>query len=274
MSAIPQSTTCHTYELGSDHQVSVLTQIAEIGSGTFTYIDELNAVGDSFSHTLGSLFSCIAQNIEAKIELENPYQIVKVHSIFPSSPVPSSCVTIKIHDLNEEEKRNLVFEIHVATVNETDAEKSQIGTASVNYIDPLSQKILFTQSIPLRLIRSKVINDEKLLEVNYDLDVQRNRIIAANGMKEATAHAENHDMDQAKAILQAVIDKISASISLNDTLCQGLINDLNKGIEKFEHDKQQFTAYMYNMEIQYRTERGTYMAPMFTNANMYITSSN
>ncbi|CAF0923261.1 unnamed protein product [Didymodactylos carnosus] len=274
MSAIPPSTTCHTYGFGSDHRVSVLSQIAEIGSGTFTYIDELKSVGDSLSHTLGSLFSCIAQNIEVKIELENGYSVAKVHSTFPTSAIPSSCVTIKIHDLNEDEKRNLVFEIHVPTVNEEDAENTQIGTASVKYIDPSSQKMLSSELTPLRLIRSNVIDDKTLLEVNYDLDVQRNRINAAKGMKEAVAYVEQRSMDQATAVLQAVIDKINASVSSQDTLCQSLIEDLNTSIKKFEHDKQKFMAYMTNMSMQQCSERGTYTSPHFSSSNAYITSSN
>ncbi|CAF0747452.1 unnamed protein product, partial [Didymodactylos carnosus] len=272
---IPESTTCHTYGFGSDHKVSVLSQIAEIGSGTFTYIDELKSVGDSFSHTLGSLFSCIAQNIEVKIELKDDYTIANVHSTFAHSTVPNSTVTIKIHDLNEDEKRNLVFEIHVPAVDGKDEQECcQISTASVKYIDPSSQQMFSSESTAITLVRSKAITDLKLLEVNYDLDVQRNRVDAAKGMKVAVVFAQQRDMNQAKAVLQAIIKKITASISSQDNLCKSLVEDLNKSIEKFEHDEQQFTCYMTNMSMQHHSERGTYTTPHFTSSDGYTTQSN
>jgi hypothetical protein len=68
---------------------------------------------------LGGLFSCVAQQLRVDIEFNGQYQITHTHSKYQHEPtqLPSKKITFKLNDLNAEEKRNLVFQLHVPKVD-------------------------------------------------------------------------------------------------------------------------------------------------------------
>lgn len=72
-------------------------------------------MGPAFAMTLGGLFTCIAQQVQVSIELNDGYTITHAHSRYKYEPaqLPSREITFKLNDLNAEEKRNLLFQIHV-----------------------------------------------------------------------------------------------------------------------------------------------------------------
>ncbi|CAF0751057.1 unnamed protein product [Didymodactylos carnosus] len=271
MSRLPPGTTCHTFGYGRDHKANILSTIAETSSGTFTHIDELNTIGNSYAHVLGGLFSCIAQNIEIKIELEKNYRITKIHSALSHSTVPNQTVTVKLNDLNADEKRDLVFEIHVPTVNEEEHLSDQIGHVALRYIDPASKQMALIENIPITLIRLNITDESILFSVNYDLDVQRNRVLTTKALKEAIWYAERGNMEQACKITRDVIDHIKLSMSSQNILCQELIEDLNNSIQKFQNDQQQFAAHMTTMSRNHSDQRSTYNSPHFVSSRTYVT---
>ena len=67
---------------------------------------------------LGGLFSCIAQQLRVDIEFNGEYKITHTHSKYQCQPenLPSKKITFKLNDLNADEKRNLVFELHVPKI--------------------------------------------------------------------------------------------------------------------------------------------------------------
>ncbi|CAF2652620.1 unnamed protein product [Rotaria sp. Silwood2] len=120
MGTLPEGVLCHTFGYGPDHTAALLVQLAEQGNGgTFTYIDQQQAVGPAFAMALGGLFSCVAQQLRVNIEFNEEYRITHVHSKYQHEPknLPSKKVTFKLNDLNSDEKRNLVFQLHVPKVN-------------------------------------------------------------------------------------------------------------------------------------------------------------
>lgn len=69
--------------------------------------------------TLGGLFSCIAQQLRVNIEFNGSYRITHSHSKYPHEPqeLPSNKLTWKLADLNADEKRNIIFQLHVPKVD-------------------------------------------------------------------------------------------------------------------------------------------------------------
>ena len=67
---------------------------------------------------LAGLLSCIARNIRVEIEFTGDYKVVQVHSKYRYQPeqLPASKITIELNDLNADEQRNLVFELHVPSI--------------------------------------------------------------------------------------------------------------------------------------------------------------
>lgn len=82
--------------------------------------------------TLGGLFSCIAQQICVNIEFNDEYKVTNIHSKYKYEPeqLPSSTINFKLNDLNSEEQRNLIFQLHVPKLTTTQ-EQHQIGESFV-----------------------------------------------------------------------------------------------------------------------------------------------
>ena len=83
---------------------------------------------------LAGLLTRVAQDIRINIEFNGAYKVTHVHSKYKYEPeqLPSSKITFNLHDLNADEKRNLVFQLHVPKV---DDEQSVEITSQ----DPMSQ---------------------------------------------------------------------------------------------------------------------------------------
>lgn len=116
MENLPEGVVCHTFGYGSDHNAALLSQIAEQGhQGTFTYIDNVEAIGHAFATALGGVFTCIAKQLRIKLEFNDNYSITHTHSAYQYEPknLPSHQITFKMTDLNADESRNLVFQLNV-----------------------------------------------------------------------------------------------------------------------------------------------------------------
>jgi hypothetical protein len=72
-------------------------------------------VGSAFAMALGGLFTCVAQEIQVQIELYGEYAVTHFHSNYRHAPdtLPSNKLSIRLPNLNADEKRNLVFQLHV-----------------------------------------------------------------------------------------------------------------------------------------------------------------
>ncbi|CAF3700286.1 unnamed protein product [Rotaria sordida] len=226
MQTLPSSVQCHTFGYGPDHTASLLVQLAEQGNGgTFTYIDEQNAIGPAFAMALGGLFTCIAQEVHINIEFIGDYKITHVHSKYKYEPeqLPSPKLDVKLHDLNSEEKRNFVFQLHVPKLNNNEQnvdmtsqepmsltqsseeiqlfENQIIGNVTVTYIDPNTRRTIKTDPVSFNLVRDSHPPTD-LFRVNHELDIQRNRVETTHALAQAMAE---YDYRKSRAILQAQI---------------------------------------------------------------------
>lgn len=101
--------------------------------------------------------------------------------------------------------------------------------------------------------------------MNYALDIQRNRAETSAVLKQAAAE---HDYARARQLINAQVEKIRASVSAADPLCQQLIRDL-----EYQHtNHNEFKLNMTNMWMQHGQERATYCTAASTSATGYLTS--
>ena len=131
MGSLPDGVVCHTFGYGQDHDASLLSQLAEQGhGGTFTYIDETNAIGPAFATALGSLFTCVAKQVRVNVQFDGEYQVTNCHTSYSFEPtaLPSNRVTFKLTDLNADEGRNLVFQLNVPKMEPTNEASANVDT--------------------------------------------------------------------------------------------------------------------------------------------------
>ena len=84
-------------------------------------------MGPAFAMTLAGLLTCVAQNIRVNIEFNDDYKVTHAHSTYKYEPerLPSSKITFKLNDLNADEKRNLIFQLHVPKVKDKSSPQNQ-----------------------------------------------------------------------------------------------------------------------------------------------------
>ncbi|CAF1320341.1 unnamed protein product [Rotaria sordida] len=269
MRTLPDGVVCHTFGYGLGHRAALLSQLAEQGhGGTFTFIDQVDSIALAFATALGTLFTCVAQNLNVKLEFDGSYAVTHSHSIYRHEPVqlPSSQVTFKLNDLNSEESRNLVFQLNVPALVEQPNNNDIIGRVSIEYTDAINGRQIHTPTIPFLLARpAQLTPDSPLLVVNYALDLQRNRAETSRVLKEAVNES---NYERARELLNAQSAKIRASVSAQDPLCQQLIRDL-----EYQYTSQyEFGTTMTNMYMQHGQERFAYSTATTFSSNCYMTS--
>lgn len=253
---------------------------------------------------LAGLFTCVAQQIEVQIEFSGEYEVTHFHSNYKHTPeqLPSNKLSIRLHNLNADEKRNLVFQLRVPRMTvEQDVEMasqqpmsqeqpsadaqtvedqpigefkyvedslpsllSRTGHVAITYMEPNSAQSITTVPVSFKLIRV-AHPAEHLLAVNHVLDRQRNRIETAQALERAM---EENNFSRSRAILKAQVEKIQASVSAQDPLCQELVRDL-------QHSYPTENAYRSshtNTYMCHHTERGTYIPSTTTSSERYNTN--
>ena len=136
----------------------------------------------------------------------------------------------------------------------------------MKYTDAISGHLIQTPFVPFVLVRPAELSPHSALcQVNYAVDLQRNRAETSRVLREAVHHA---DYARARKLLNVQLAKIRASVSAQDPLCQQLIRDL-----EYQYSSQdQFQTTMTNMYMQHGQERATYSTVTTISANCYMTS--
>ncbi|CAF1411277.1 unnamed protein product [Rotaria magnacalcarata] len=267
---LPQDVVCHTFGYGADHAASLLVQLAEQGNnGTFTFIDTDDAVGSAFAIALAGLLTCVAQNIRVNIEFYGDYKVTHAHSAYTYEPeqLPSSKITFKLNNLNADEKRNLMFQLQVPEIEDKSSSQNQsilnhvIGHVSVVYDDPKRNLRFATRPGPFHLIRASNLSADDL-QVNYQIDLQRNRIETTLALRQAM---DEQDYGRSLELLNAQVKNIKSSVSGEDPFCQQLIKDL----EYRYPNEHAYRSTNYNICRQHATERGTYSSVTSSSAKVY-----
>eukprot|EP01084_Bolivina_argentea_P193052 331278_1 len=233
--------TINTFGFGAGHNESLLESIAENGRGMYAFIESTSMIADTFAECLGGLVSIIGQNLKIKVEALNNIVINKCLSDGYTITIPKAnkIYQININNLQSEENRDLIFELSVPKLNNNGNEKlnDPIIQLSVDYKNVVKDK----QEILSNVCCINRINGKQIGERNIELDVQYNRILAANAMEEADEMANKGKLDEAKKILTNAQNHIKTSKSNQNKFSQALIGDIQV-IQNNMQSKQQYRA--------------------------------
>ncbi len=143
---------------------------------------------------------------------------------------------------------------------------TSLGRVSLEYKDANTDQTVRTPPVSFTLARPNQIDPRSpLLQVNYTLDIQRNRTETSEVLKRAV---EENDYGRARDMINAQLDKIRSSVSAVDPLCQQLIRDL-----EYQYSNQyEFKTTMTNMYMQHGQERATYSTGATLSTIGYMTS--
>merc|ERR1711971_1440393 len=190
----------------------------------------------TFAECLGGLVSMIGQDLLVKVEALNNVEITKCLSKgLPHSVTrPRKVHTVKIKDLQSEESRDLVFELKVPAIGSAKASDPiiQLSVAYKNVVKEKKETLSTVDSI----------EGAQKGERNMELDVQYNRVMAAEAMERSDALANAGKMADARKMLNAERSRIQASPSNMESFSVNLMADMRR-IESNMQSTNQYASH-------------------------------
>jgi len=231
--------TINTFGFGTGHNADLLQAISERGRGMYAFIETTDTIADTFAECLGGLVSMIGQDLLVKVEALNSVEITKCLSKgLPHSVTrPRKVHTVKIKDLQSEESRDLVFELKVPAIGSAKA-SDPIIQLSVAYKNVVKDK---KETLSTVCTVDRIEGAQKG-ERNMELDVQYNRVMAADAMERADALANAGRMADARKMLNAERTRIQASPSNMESFSVNLMSDMQR-IESNMQSTNQYASH-------------------------------
>jgi len=218
-----------TFGYGSDHNVDMLREIADVGGGVYYFVQSVDGVSLAFADCLGGLLSVVAQNIKLECFGMNGCKIESIKTRKATNAiVPNKHYEIEMGDLYGEEGRDVLIEVSMPTLPAENMEfvALECRLSYVNVLDSSLDKVEVC-GVVQRL--NEVPADQA---PNSCVTQQRNRIIAVEALEQADEAAKKGRLDEGKIILQTALDRVTCNLKLlnedDQTGSAGLIDDLKE----------------------------------------------
>ncbi|KAK7270350.1 hypothetical protein RIF29_23428 [Crotalaria pallida] len=221
----------HAFGFGTDHDALSMHSISESSGGTFSFIENETVLQDAFAQCIGGLLSVVVQELQVGIECIQPD--ISLASLKAGS-YPSHVVAggrkgfIDVGDLYADEERDFLVSVDVPA---TSGNETSLIRVKCLYKDPFTQEIATLESEELKIERPKIAVQ---VEMSLEVDRQRNRLQAAEGMSQARLAAEQGDLAGAVSVLENCRKKLSETVSAksHDRLCVALDAELKEMQER------------------------------------------
>ncbi|KAL2548924.1 Zinc finger (C3HC4-type RING finger) family protein [Forsythia ovata] len=197
----------HTFGFGADHDPVAMHVISDESGGTFSFIESYEMVQDAFASCIGGLLSVVAQ--ELRITVRSASNGVEIKSI-PSGRYASeisdqgSQGVINVGDLYADEEKEFLVNLSVPVLRGAEDEENEGKTSLLDivcsYRDVVSKEMVRVEGDLVEVHRPKVLSPSDMA-VNLEVDRQRNRLWAAEGIAEAQRIAETGNLIGARAAL-------------------------------------------------------------------------
>jgi len=215
--------TINTFGLGRNHNALLLKAVAENGRGMYAFIEGTDKIAETFAECLGGLVSVVGQNLKVQVQALNNVQInrclVKGYPV--KVDIPGKKHTISVKDVQSEESRDFIFELKVPQI-EAEKKEDPLIQLSVNYDNVVRGS---TETLT-NICTVNRIDGKQIGERNLELDLQYNRVLAANAMEEADKLAKRGQLSDARRVLTTAQEHIEKSRTNQDEFCIGLVKDI------------------------------------------------
>jgi Mg-chelatase subunit ChlD len=250
--------TLHTFGYGSDHDSGLLHSLSTAGSGSYYFVEGVDAIRGAFGDCLGGILSVVAQNLQLIIEAENGAVITKVHHKSAQAVDGGRAFRVPFADLYGDEQRDVLVSLRLpvaATVlpvaepgrggNGGNAPASVAASvvlrATLRYIDLLNAAPT-TATAASGVTRASGEVAERAVR-NNRIELQATRLRVAEALDAARAAAERRDLPAARAIVVAAqasllpVQTRCASAPGAADMMDAFIDDLEKCVQGLRDDR-------------------------------------
>ncbi|KAL3613292.1 hypothetical protein CASFOL_030344 [Castilleja foliolosa] len=271
-----QTIPIHTFGFGTDHNPVVMHAIADSSGGTFSFIESYELVQDAFARCIGGLVSVVVR--ELRLTLRSASQGVAIKSIpsgghFSEISNRGSRGTINVGDLYADEEKEFLVNISVPVYVNNNERTTPLLDITCSYIDELSNARVQMESCEIRRPGVALLCDVK---VKLEVDRQKSRLDAVDGLAEAQRVADTGDLEGARAILSKRIKSVQASASrqAGDGLLVKLEDEMKKTEEKMGSKasyERAGRAYILSSISSHASQRATTSGKVASSNDAYVT---
>ncbi|KAL2525916.1 Zinc finger (C3HC4-type RING finger) family protein [Abeliophyllum distichum] len=226
----------HAFGFGSDHDPIAMHAISDESGGTFSFIESYEMIQDAFASCIGGLLSVVNQ--ELQIIVRSASNGVEIKSIscgrYANQISDQGCQgIINVGDLYADEEKEFLINLSVPVLRGAEDEEGEGKTSLLDivcsYRDIISKERVRVEGDLVEIRRPKVVSPSDMV-VNLEVDRQRNRLWAAEGIAEAQRMAETGNYTGAQSLLSNRRTTLltSASGQAGDDLCMWLESELKE----------------------------------------------
>ncbi|KAL6548117.1 hypothetical protein OROHE_009179 [Orobanche hederae] len=231
----------HSFGFGLDHDPITMHAIADASGGTFSFIESYEMVQDAFAGCIGGLLSVVSQ--ELRLKLRSASHGVEIKSI-PSGRYRSEISNqgseglIHVGDLYSDEEKEFLINVSVPACMSIGGEDSQRKTSlldiTCSYKDAISKQTVMIEGDLVETRRPTAPSPQDSA-INLEVDRQKSRVCATEGIKQAQQMAELGDLFGATNLLQQKRSELmsSASAQAGDGMAKWLEGEMKETEGRF-----------------------------------------
>ncbi|EER91509.1 hypothetical protein BDA96_01G241400 [Sorghum bicolor] len=234
----------HTFGFGSDHDAAAMHAIAEVARGTFSFVENLAVIQDSFAQCIGGLLSVVAQNARIAVDCVPPgvrVRQVKSGRYESSVDAEGRAASVNVGELYAEEERRFLLFVDVPRA-EASEDVTQLVRVRCTYRNVVTgataaDVVVSGDAVVQRPV--EVSNPEVCMEVERE----RVRVGAAEEIAAARAAAERGAFSEAGRILECQrysLRKLAPGMA-RDEMCLALEDELEELVDYMVEEKEYVT---------------------------------
>lgn len=204
--------TINTFGFGYNLDSVLLVDLAETGSGSYSFIPDAGFVGTAFVNTISNLLVTMAREVYLTLSVEdgNAATIDKVMGGYPSEAIGDS-IRVNLGTLQYGQTKDIIFPVKVGTFSEC------FLTGQVQYETSLAGK---KDESPCAYADGELIDRERVA-IHYS------RCLFADTLQKALAVARTSSCEEARGILEAAIVTVSDISAKDNDIIIKLLEDMN-----------------------------------------------
>ena len=193
-----------TIGFGDDFDEDLLTAMADAGRGNAHYAPTPDAAPGIFAEEFEGLLALVAQNVSAEIRMTEDVELLSVLNEFPHVAVPGG-VQVSLGDAYGDERRRLVFQLHVPRLAELGVKK--VADVVLRYTTIGEQIAAHEVQIPVT-VNLVPADEAAAAEVDHEVTEEVIVLLSARAQEQAREHADRGEFDAARKLLGEAASKL------------------------------------------------------------------